>query len=231
MAVELLYGRGTLGLDVPDGVRPVVVNKHEMPVLADPRGAIDAAIAPLGDLARGRKSACILICDITRPVPNSLFLRPLVEKLRAAGMTKEDITVLVATGLHRPNEGEELAELVGDPWVFDHATVANHFAERDEDHVDLGTTPGRGVPVKLDRRLVEADIRIATGLVEPHFMAGWSGGRKVIAPGIAHRQTITTFHNSRFMSDPAARNCNLDGNPLHEEQLAIVRMLGGALAL
>ncbi|MEZ5845152.1 MAG: nickel-dependent lactate racemase [Geminicoccaceae bacterium] len=231
MAVELLYGRGTLGLDVPEGVRPVVVNKHEMPVLADPRGAIDAAIAPLGDLARGRKSACILICDITRPVPNSLFLRPLVEKLRAAGMTKEDITVLVATGLHRPNEGEELAELVGDPWVFDHATVANHFAERDEDHVDLGTTPGRGVPVKLDRRLVEADIRIATGLVEPHFMAGWSGGRKVIAPGIAHRQTITTFHNSRFMSDPAARNCNLDGNPLHEEQLAIVRMLGGALAL
>ncbi|MEZ5826269.1 MAG: nickel-dependent lactate racemase [Geminicoccaceae bacterium] len=231
MTIELLYGRGTLGLDVPEGIRPVIVDKHEMPVLADPHAAIETAIAPLGELAQGKRSACILICDITRPVPNFLFLRPLIRKLHDAGMTKDNITVLVATGLHRPNEGDELAELVGDPWVFDNATVANHFAERDEDHVDLGKTPGRGVPVKLDRRLVEADIRIATGLVEPHFMAGWSGGRKVIAPGVAHKDTITTFHNSRFMSDPAARNCNLDGNPLHEEQLAIVAMLGGALAL
>jgi nickel-dependent lactate racemase len=83
----------------------------------------------------------------------------------------------------------------------------------------------------LDRRFVEAEVRIATGLVEPHFMAGYSGGRKVIAPGLAHAETITTFHSSRFMADPAATNCNFEGNPLHEEQLEIVRMLGGALAI
>ena len=85
--------------------------------------------------------------------------------------------------------------------------------------------------MKLDRRLVTADLKIATGLVEPHFMAGYSGGRKVIAPGVAHKDTITTFHSARFMADPAATNGILDSNPLHEEQLEIVKMLGGALAL
>ena len=180
---------------------------------------------------RGRKSACILICDITRPVPNHLFLRPLIEGLIAAGVPRERITVLVATGLHRPNEGAELAEVVGDPWVFETVRVENHFARDDAAHVDFGVTSGRRTPVKLDRRFVEADLRIATGLVEPHFMAGYSGGRKVIAPGIAHADTIRTFHSARFMEDPAAIQCNLAGNPLHEEQLEIVRMLGEVYAL
>jgi lactate racemase len=139
--------------------------------------------------------------------------------------------VLVATGLHRANEGPELAELVGDPWVIDTVSVVNHDATVDRDHVLLGRTPGRGTVVRLDRRLIAADLKIATGLVEPHFMAGWSGGRKVIAPGVAHAETITTFHNSAFMAHPRAANCILDGNPLHEEQLAIIGMLGGALAL
>ena len=146
-------------------------------------------------------------------------------------MPASGITVLVATGLHRPNEGDELAELIGDPWVQATVTVANHFARDDEAHIDLGLTRTRNTPVKLDRRLVDADLKIATGLVEPHFMAGYSGGRKVIAPGVAHKDTITTFHSARFMADPAAANCILDNNPLHEEQLEIVKMLGGAYAL
>jgi nickel-dependent lactate racemase len=119
--------------------------------------------------------------------------------------------VLVATGLHRPNEGAELAEVVGDPWVFDNVKVENHHARDDAAHVDLGVTSVRRTPVKLDRRFVEADVRIATGLVEPHFMAGYSGGRKVIAPGIAHADTIRTFHSARFMEDKAAIQCNLAG--------------------
>jgi nickel-dependent lactate racemase len=206
-------------------------------VLADPAAAVARALAePVGvpalpALARGRRSACILICDITRPVPNGLFLGPLVRGLLDAGVPRAGITVLVATGLHRANEGAELAELVGDPWVLETVSVANHDATVDRDHVLLGRTPGRGTVVRLDRRLMAADLKIATGLVEPHFMAGWSGGRKVIAPGVAHAETITTFHNSAFMAHPRAANCVLDGNPLHEEQLAIVGMLGGALAL
>jgi lactate racemase len=235
--VDLLYGRGTLRVRTPQGVVPTVIEKRSMPLLHDPAGAIAHALnepvesPPLAELARGKRSACILICDITRPVPNGLFLGPLIRSLLDAGMPRHGITVLIATGLHRPNEGEELAELVGDPWVLEQVEVANHHATRDEDHILLGRTPVRETVVRLDRRFVEADLKIATGLVEPHFMAGWSGGRKVIAPGIAHAETITTFHNSRFMAHPKAANCILDGNPLHEEQLAIVDMLGGALAL
>lgn len=237
MAIELLYGRGVLAVKPPAGCVPTVIHKHAMPVLADPVGEIAKALAqPVGvpalaELARGKRSACILICDITRPVPNGLFLQPLIRQLLDAGVPRQGITVLVATGLHRPNEGDEMAELVGDPWVLETVKVANHFATLDEDHVLLGRTPTRGTVVRLDRRLVEAELKIATGLVEPHFMAGWSGGRKVISPGIAHAETITTFHNAEFMSNPRAANCVLEGNPLHEEQLAIVEMLGGALAL
>src|SRR6266542_167747 len=90
-----------------------------------------------------------------------------------------------------------------------------HVAVRDALAHPIGATPGRATPVKLDRRFVEADLRIATGLVEPHFMAGYSGGRKVIAPGVAHQDTITTFHSARFMAHPSAENCVLEGNPLH----------------
>ena len=235
--VDVLYGTTGLRIALPAGARATVIGKRPLPKLPDPPGAVRHALAdpvgsqPLDALVRGRRSACILICDVTRPVPNGLFLRPLIEAMLAAGMTREHITVLVATGLHRPNEGSELAEVVGDPWVFEHARVENHFARDDAAHVDLGVTPTRGTPVKLDRRFVDAELRIATGLVEPHFMAGWSGGRKVIAPGVAHADTIRTFHSARFMEDPAATQCNLEGNPLHEEQLAIVRMLGEVYAV
>jgi nickel-dependent lactate racemase len=235
--LDILYGKSGLPLRLPAGAQPTLVRKRAMPKLPDAPGAVRAALArpvgavPYDELVRGRRSACILICDITRPVPNHLFLRPLIEGMLAAGIARERITVLVATGLHRPNEGDELREVVGDPWVFETVAVVNHFARDDAAHVDLGVTRTRGTPVKLDRRFVEADLRIATGLVEPHFMAGYSGGRKVIAPGVAHADTIRTFHSARFMEDPAAVQCNLDANPLHEEQLEIVRMLGEVYAL
>jgi lactate racemase len=235
--IPLLYGHGRVAVRPPAGCVPTVIEKRAMAVLPDPTAAVARALAapvgapPLAEAARGRRSACILICDITRPVPNGLFLGPLIRTLLDAGVPRAGVTVLVATGLHRANEGPELRELVGDPWVLDTVTVANHDATVDSDHVLIGRTPSRGTVVRLDRRLVEADLRIATGLVEPHFMAGWSGGRKVIAPGVAHAETITTFHNAAFMAHPRAANCVLDGNPLHEEQVAIVGMLGGALAL
>ena len=235
--IQIAFGRGQLPIRLPKGSEPTVIRKAVLPKLPDAAGAIRRAFdtpigsAPLAELARGRASACILICDITRPVPNRLFLRPMITTLTQAGVPLDRITVLVATGLHRPNEGEELAELVGDPWVLAEVKVANHLARNAADHVDLGRTATRGTPVSIDRRFVEADLRIATGLVEPHFMAGWSGGRKVVAPGVAGHETIRIFHSARFMEDPLAVQCNLVGNPLHEEQLEIVRMLGEVYAL
>ncbi|MBM3518055.1 MAG: nickel-dependent lactate racemase [Alphaproteobacteria bacterium] len=236
MRVALNYGKGSLAVDFGPDVAVTEIRKPPIPVLADPKAAVAAALAhpigakPLAELARTARSACILICDITRPVPNGLFLPLLVETLRAAGLRPDAIRILVATGLHRPNEGAELRELIGDATVLDTIRVENHDAMSDADHAYVGTTT-RGTVVRLDRRLLEADLRIATGLVEPHFMAGYSGGRKVIAPGVAHRETITTFHSARFMEDPRCANCVLEGNPLHEDQLEIMRLIGGALAL
>ena len=187
---------------------------------------------PLAELARGRRSACILVCDITRPVPNRLFLRPMIETMAAAGIPLDRIDMLVATGLHRPNEGAELAELIGDPWVHANVRVTNHVARNatkitsTRHDADARARRSRSTAVFMD-----ADLRIATGLVEPHFMAGWSGGRKVVAPGVAGHETIRTFHSARFMEDPLAVQCNLVGNPLHEEQLEIVRRIGEIYAL
>ena len=237
MIVDLLYGKTGLPVTFDDDLDVTVVAKPRMPLVPDADVAVRQALAvpvgcpPLAELARGKNSACILICDVTRPVPNGLFLRPLLKALLKAGIDASDVTILVATGLHRPNLGDELAELVGDAWVLDRVQVVNHYALDDAAHVDFGETRTLGTPVKLDRRFVEADLRIATGLVEPHFMAGYSGGRKVVAPGIAHADTIRTFHSARFIENPYAVQCRLEGNPLHEEQLEIVRMLGDVYAL
>ena len=207
-SISIAFGRGFLPLRMEGASEVTVIRKALLPKLPDQAAAIHNAFeqpvgsSPLSELVRGKASACILICDITRPVPNRLFLRPMIEAMVAGGIPLDRITVLVATGLHRPNEGAELAELVGDPWVLQHVRVENHFARNEADHVDLGRTPTRQTPVKIDRRFVDADLRIATGLVEPHFMAGWSGGRKVVAPGVAGHETIRTFHSARFMEDP-----------------------------
>ena len=236
MLVELAYGKVGLPVAFDDDLNVTVLAKPPMPVTARPQAAVRRALAepvgcaPLREVARGQGTACILVCDITRPVPNGVFLRPLIETLLAAGVAAANITVLLATGLHRPNQGAELRAVVGDDWVLGHVQVVNHDAHADDAHVDFGTTPS-GTPVKLDSRFARADVRIATGLVEPHFMAGYSGGRKVVAPGVAHADTIRTFHSARFMEHPRTAPCVLDGNPLHEEQLRIVRMLGTVFAL
>jgi nickel-dependent lactate racemase len=236
MKYAMNYGRTGLDLELPDDWNVTVIRKKPMPVLPDPSAAMVQALKqPFGsktlvEEATGRSSACILICDVTRPVPNGLILPAVIKELMQAGLNPEQITVMVATGLHRPNEGAELRDVVGDDWVLKTVKVVNHFARNDSDHVAIGVT-SRGTPVKLDRRFVEADLRLVTGLVEPHFMAGYSGGRKVIVPGVAHQETITRLHTATFLESPRAANCILDGNPLHEEQLEVVKLIGGSLAV
>lgn len=233
MNIQLAYGRHGLEVELPAHANATIIRKPQMTAPADGAAAIRQALANpiasphLEQLAKGAGSACILICDITRPVPNHLFLRSLIEALMRAGIAAEAITVLVATGLHRPNLGDELEELLGDPWVQQNVRVENHYARNDDDCIQFGRTKKHDVPVGLNRTFVNADIKIATGLVEPHFMAGYSGGRKVIAPGVAHHETIRTFHSARFMESPFATSCNLERNPLHETQLEIVEMLDG----
>ena len=235
--VAIRYGKGELHVRLPNGCEPTVIRKPDMPVLQDPLGAIrEALLNPVNspsirELAKGVRRVCIVICDITRPVPNGPILKGLIELLCEHGVALDCITILIATGLHRPNLGREMREVVGDEWVFNSVRIENHFARDIAWMVDLGHTPTDRIPVVLNRHLVDADLRIVVGLVEPHFMAGYSGGRKVIAPGVAGETTIRTFHNHRFMADPLACNGNLLNNPLHQGQLEILKMLGKSYAI
>lgn len=236
MRITMNYGKTGLPLDLPDKWDITVIRKKPMPILPDPVTSIVQALGrptgvmPLSALVKGRRNACILICDITRPVPNGVILPVLIQHLVDCGMKPSDIRILVATGLHRPNEGKELFEVVGSEWVMQSVVVENHFARRGEDHADLGMTR-RGTPVKLDHRFVGADLRIVVGLVEPHFMAGYSGGRKVITPGIAHRDTITSIHAANMLEQKGVENCVIDGNPLHQELTEIASMVGACYAV
>src|SRR4051794_25596255 len=230
MRVKLEYGRKGLYAELPDKHIVRTLHYKDAAPLADPQAELARVLAqpngapPLSQIAKGRKDACILICDITRPVPNELILRPVLEILENAGIARDKITILIATGLHRPNEGDELIEIVG-RHIYDNYRIENHHGQVLEEHTYLGDSP-RGVPIWIDSRYVNADLKITTGLIEPHLMAGYSGGRKLICPGIAALETVKLWHGPKFLEHPKADCGFLEGNPVHEENTRIARMAG-----
>ncbi|HEY1599175.1 MAG TPA: nickel-dependent lactate racemase [Pirellulales bacterium] len=230
MRVTLEYGKTGLAVELPADRVVRSLGYKNAPPLADPAGELAAKLAaptgtpPLPELARGRTSACVVISDITRPVPNRLILSQVLPILEAAGIPREKITILVATGLHRPNEGAELVEMVGQD-IVDRYRIENHHGTVLAEHTYLGDSP-RGVPIWIDSRYVEADLKITTGLIEPHLMAGFSGGRKLICPGIAALETVKVWHGPTFLEHPKADCGILDGNPVHEENTWIGRHTG-----
>jgi len=197
MEFVLDYGCDGLKVELPEQHVVKCLRYGRSEPLADPQAALSRALAdpigtlPLVELARGRRSACVVVSDITRPVPNRLLLPPLLSALEQAGIARDEIVILVATGLHRPNEGEELSELLG-PEIAATYRVENHRGRRLDQHRHLGQTQ-RGVPVWIDARYLDADLKITTGLIEPHFMAGFSGGRKLICPGAIARMAGCDF--------------------------------------
>jgi nickel-dependent lactate racemase len=230
MRVRLEYGRSGLEVTLPD--RNVVKCLGYQPAapLASPEEAVRDRLAqplgtrPLADLARGRASACVAICDVTRPVPNSVLLPPILQTLEAEGIPRDRILILVATGMHRPNHLDELREMVGEA-ILQRYRIANHHGRDRSEHGFVGVSP-RGVPAWIDNRYLSAELKIAVGLIEPHFMAGFSGGRKVICPGLAGIDTVRVWHSPRFIEHPNARTAVLDGNPIHEENTWIARRAG-----
>lgn len=165
-----------------------------------------------------------MICDITRPVPNKVLLPPILSTLQEAGIQKDNITILIATGIHRPNLGDELIYLVGEEIVSDYRIV-NHYAREIETHKYLGKT-SRETDVFVDSTYINADIKITTGFIEPHLMAGFSGGRKLICPGISSLDTVKVMHSPKILEHPNAREGIIEGNPFHEESLEIAKMAG-----
>ena len=230
MQVHLEYGRDGLNVDLPtDRVVRTLAYKDSEP-LDDPAGALVVALQqptaspPLETVAQGRRDACIVICDITRPVPNRLILTELLATLHRSGIPAERVLILVATGLHRPSKAEEIVEMVG-PEIAQQYRIEDHHGQVLEEHTHLGDSP-RGVPIWIDSRYLQADLKITVGLIEPHLMAGFSGGRKLICPGIAALETVKVWHGPDFLEHPKADCGILDGNPVHEENTWIARRAG-----
>ena len=230
MQVELAFGKTGLSVTLPEGYRYQVIEARAAKALDDPGGAIRWALdhpegcAPLRELARGKRSAAISVCDITRPAPNAVVLPPILEILETAGIARGNITILIATGLHRPATDVEIREIVGEEIAAAYRVVNHHARELDE-HRHLGETAS-GTPVYVDKRFTDADLRITLGFIEPHLMLGFSGGRKLVAPGLAAQETIKVLHSSRFMQDPRTHEGSIEDNPLHRELLEIARMAG-----
>ena len=228
MKVGFSFGKRAIDVSVPDGFRTQVIHSRTAQGLLDESAALAAALdapigsAPLAELAAGKKTAAISVCDITRPAPNRRTLPPLLARLHAAGIQVEGITILIATGLHRGATPEEIDTIVG-PEIAAKYRIVSHDAKVLGDHQHLGTT-GRGTPVFVDGRFVAAELHITLGFIEQHLMLGFSGGRKLIAPGLAAQETIKVLHSPRFMREPRATEGSIADNPLHDELLEIARM-------
>ena len=215
---------------LPDSLRTTVLRSRFGAELESPDRAIAAALRnpigspPLEDLARGKRSAVIAVCDITRPAPNRVVLPHVLAALEKGGMPSSQVLVLVATGLHREATRDELTEIVGDD-VLARYRVESHRARAGDENAYLGETQ-TGTPVYIDRRLLDADLHITLGFVEPHLMAGFSGGRKLLSIGLAGEKTIKRLHSPLFMRHPEATEGSFPDNPLHRELIEIASMAG-----
>ncbi len=228
--VHLAFGKQGLPIELPDGFEYIVLEAKSARPLGDAAAEIERALdepvaaAPLVEFARGKRSAAISVCDITRPAPNRTVLPPVLRRLEQAGIARDQITILIATGLHRPASEREIKEIVGAE-IAGTYRVENHDARTLSDHRYLGVTRS-GTPAFVDERFVRADVRLTLGFIEPHLMAGFSGGRKLVVPGLAAQETIKVLHSPKFMREPLAVEGSIEANPLHRELVEIAAMAG-----
>jgi nickel-dependent lactate racemase len=183
-------------------------------------------------LLRKRKSGrvVIVVSDITRPIPYSEFLPQLLAEIKSTGVQKDEITILVATGMHRASTPKEHLKMFGNQ-VVEHYRIVDHDCEDEAELQELEGQSWSGSKVKLNKHYVQAGFRIVTGLVEPHFMAGFSGGRKAICPGLVALDAVRKFHGYQFLSNPNASSTVLIGNPCHDENTSIARMCPSDFAI
>jgi nickel-dependent lactate racemase len=228
MRVHLAFGKSGIEVDLPSGLVYRVLEARSATPLDDAGAALSYALnhpmgtPPLADLAKGKKTVAISVCDITRPAPNRIVLPHVLKRLEEAGIGREDITILIATGLHRPATDDEIREIVG-PEHAGALRVLNHHARERSEHRFLGET-STGTPVWIDERFVSADLRVSLGFIEPHLMLGFSGGRKLVAPGLAAQETIKVLHSPKFMREARAVEGSIEENPLHRELLEIAAL-------
>jgi nickel-dependent lactate racemase len=222
--VDLAYGVAGATVEVPDDA--TVITPDELPGLEDQHGAVRRALEgplagpSLGELAAHAKSVAVVFPDLTRPMPNRTVLPPVLALLERAGIPDAAITLLCATGTHRQATEVEMRELVGAEILARYAIV-DHDSEG-PDHVEVGHV--RGAPIRIERSYVEAELRIITGFVEPHFFAGFSGGPKAVCPGLAATETILEAHHPRRIADASSTFVTRHGNPVHDFVRAAVAL-------
>lgn len=224
------FGKGRLEFDLPRGFRGHVVESRTLPPIADVPAEVRRYLrnpvgsAPLRDLAGPGDRVCIVFTDITRASPDYLLVPPVLEELEAAGVRREDITLLCGVGMHRPSTHEEkIAKLGAD--VVRNYRVIDHEPQNPAALVDLGKTPS-GIPLTVNKIAYEADLLIATGIVEPHQYAGYSGGRKTLAVGAAGEEMIAYSHGPAIVDHPGTRLGKIEGNPFHEAVTEAARRAG-----
>jgi len=219
MQIEMDYGRKGLTIEVPDNSDIFLV--RETPALQDETASIQNALrypinhSPLGDLVREGTKVVIVHTDITRATPNARLLPIILNELESNGVRREDITLLNALGTHRPQSNEELKSMLGVDIVNNYRCL-QHDAYDESQLVDCGKNRF-GHPIKLNRVLLEADLKVLTGFIEPHFFAGFSGGPKAILPGVAGAESIFANHSPEMIAHPKADFNVTEGNPIWEE--------------
>ena len=231
MQYSLAYGREQLPVELPEKNVVKVLKIQPTAALEDPLDAVFDVLEepietePLAAIAEGKKSACVVICDSTRPVPNSVILPPILQTLEDSGIDLPKITILIATGLRRNSTQEERHEIIGEDIMLRKFKVSDHSSRKLHQHEYLGVTKS-GTLIWIDRRYLEAEVKVLTGVIEPHSIAGFSGGRKSICPGIAAVETVASCYAPHLLENENVRPGNLDGNPIHAEQMEIARKAG-----
>ena len=224
--VEILYGKGAVKCPVEPNAVLALREKQEKGNVSGSELVRRAMEAPWGgttlaELAKGRKRATVIISDHTRPVPSKDILPHMLRELRE-GNPGIEITLLVATGCHRGTTPEELAAKLGEE-IANREVIRVHDAFSKEENVEIGTLPS-GAPLVIDRLAVETDLLVAEGFIEPHFFAGFSGGRKSVLPGVCAAATVYGNHCGAFIADEHARTGILEGNPIHRDMVAAAKL-------
>ena len=228
--ISIPYGRGSQILRIPEERLAAVINaKHPEGSGEDEcllvRRALENPIGSqrLREIVQGKKSILIISSDHTRPVPSRVTMPLLLEEIRS-GNPEAEMTILIATGMHRPTTDEEIRARYGDE-IADKERIVVHHAKNMEEMAYFGTLPSGG-ELWLNRLVKEADLVLSEGFIEPHFFAGFSGGRKSILPGVASAKTVLYNHNARFIRDAHARQGSLEGNPIHRDMLFAAKAAG-----
>ena len=228
MHITLPYGRRGLPADLPDHRITAVLRsslEQYVPTLSQRELVEEALRHPIGspsleELAKDKQNIVLIASDHTRPVPSKVLVPPMLEAIRR-GNPHAKITILIATGCHRETTRQELIEKFGGE-IVENEVIAIHDCAVEADMVTIGTLPSGGT-LRINRIAAEADLLVSEGFIEPHFFAGFSGGRKSVRPGIAARETVYWNHNAEFIASPFARTGILDGNPIHADMIYAAR--------